>query len=492
MSDASTSSSAFRRTGFFLGPALFLLILIFVDPNLLAPGATKVMAVGVLMITWWITEAVPNPVAALLPLILFPALGVMSMSETAAPFANSSIFLFMGGFMIALALEKHKLHERIAINLIRLTGTSGNGIILGFTLSSGLISMWISNTATALMMLPIGVSVIHLLRRKDAINNDALSKSEKNFAVGLMLSIGYAASLGGMATIIGTPPNVVFAGFAKEFYNQDISFFRWMIIGVPLSLITMFSCYWMITRLLFPNNLPKIEGSDALIANKLRELGAMRKEEKLTLLVFGLTSFCWIFQQGLNALFDSNVLNDTNIAVTGGVLMFLVPIDFKSDEFLITWDDTKRLPWGILILFGGGIALAKGMESTGIIKGIGDSIAGLEGISLWQMMLLLTLASVVLTEFMSNVALVTIFVPVVFGIGEGLNMDPYILALPVTFAASCAFVFPISTPPNAIVFSSGHIKIKDMMKAGIVLDIMCMLIIFLLSYFFFMNFSLVV
>lgn len=491
MSEAAPSSTL-RRTGFFLGPALFLLILLFVDPNLIAPGATKVMAVGVLMITWWITEAVPNPVAALLPLILFPALGVMNMTESAVPFANPSVFLFMGGFMIALALEKHRLHERIAINLIRLTGTSGNGIILGFTLSSGLISMWISNTATALMMLPIGVSVIQLLRSNSSAANAELTKGEKNFALGLMLSIGYAASLGGMATIIGTPPNVVFTGFAKQFYDQDISFFRWMIIGVPLSLVELFTCYWMITRWLFPNKLPKVAGSDMLIAQKLKELGPMRKEEVLTLIVFGLTSFFWIFQQGLNSLAGADIFNDTNIAVTGGVLMFLVPIDFKSDQFLISWDDTKKLPWGILILFGGGICLAKGMESTGIIKSIGDSISGLQGISVWQMIFLLTLVSVILTEFMSNVAQVTIFVPVVFAIAEGLNFDPYTLALPVTFAASCGFMFPISTPPNAIVFSSGHIRMKDMIRAGFFLDVVCAIIIFVMSYFFFSNFSLVV
>jgi sodium-dependent dicarboxylate transporter 2/3/5 len=490
MSEDSTPSSL-RRTGFFLGPALFLLIILFVNPDLIAPGATKVMAVGVLMITWWITEAVPNPVAALLPLILFPALGVMNMAESAAPFANPSVFLFMGGFMIALALEKHRLHERIAINLIRLTGTSGNGIILGFTLSSGLISMWISNTATALMMLPIGVSVIQLLREKNSPGGGELTKGEKNFALGLMLSIGYAASLGGMATIIGTPPNVVFTGFAKEFYNHDISFFRWMIIGVPLALIELFTCYWLITRWLFPNRLPKVEGSEMLITKKLKELGPMRKEEVLTLIVFGLTSFFWIFQQGLNSLAGADIFNDTNIAVTGGVLMFLVPIDFKADKFLISWDDTKRLPWGILILFGGGICLAKGMESTGIIKSIGDSISGLQGISIWQMVLILTLVSVILTEFMSNVAQVTIFVPVVFAIAEGLHFDPYTLALPVTFAASCGFMFPISTPPNAIVFSAGYIRMKDMIRAGFFLDVVCAIIIFLMSYFFFSNFSLV-
>lgn len=491
MSDSATGPSALKRTGFFLGPLLFLLIIIFVNPDLIAHGATKVMAVGVLMIVWWITEAVPNPVVALVPLILFPALGVMNMTEAAAPFANPSIFLFMGGFLIALALEKHRLHERIAINLIRLTGTSGNGIILGFTLACGLISMWISNTATALMMLPIGASVIELLRRKDSPAGEQLSKGEKNFALGLMLSIGYAASLGGMATIIGTPPNVVFVGFAKQFYNQDISFFRWMIVGIPVSLITLFACYWLITRWLFPNNLGTVAGSEVLISNKLKELGPMRKEEKLTLMVFCITSFFWIFQQGLNSLIGKDVFNDTNISVTGGVLMFLVPINFKEDKFIINWEDTRRLPWGILILFGGGICLAKGMESTGIIKAIGDSIAGQQGISIWMMMFLLTFASVVLTEFMSNVALVTIFVPVVFGIAKGLNFDPYVLALPVTFAASCAFMFPISTPPNAIVFSSGHIKMNEMIKAGLLLDLICLVIIYLLSILFFSNFSLI-
>jgi sodium-dependent dicarboxylate transporter 2/3/5 len=434
------------------------------------------------MIAWWITEAVPNPVAALLPLILFPALGVMSMSEAATPFANPSVFLFMGGFMIAMALEKHRLHERIAINLLRITGTSGNGIILGFTFSTGLISMWISNTATALMMLPIGLSVIELLRRPGSAEGPELSKGERNLAIGLMLSIGYAASLGGMATIIGTPPNVVFVGFAKQFYNHDISFFRWMLVGVPVAVTTLLACYWIITRVLFPNNLPKVVGSEELIEGKLRELGEMKKEEKLTLVVFSITSFFWIFQQGLNALIGQDVFNDTNIAVTGGVMMFLMPTDFKKGKFLLSWEDTRSLPWGILILFGGGICLAKGMESTGIIKAIGSSIANQQGISLWQMMLLLTTAALILTEFMSNVALVTIFVPVVFGIADGLHFNPLVLALPVTFAASCAFMFPISTPPNAIVFSSGYIRMKDMMRAGALLDVVCLLIIFALSY----------
>lgn len=485
-----SESSVGKQIGYFLGPGLFLILLIAVDGDFISPGANKVIGIAAWMITWWVTDAVPNPVTALLPLILFPALGIMSMNEATMPYSNPSVFLFMGGFMIALALEKHRLHERIAINLIRITGTSGNGIILGFTLASGLISMWISNTATALMMLPIGVSVIELLRREKSEEGMVLSKNERNFALGLMLCIGYAASIGGMGTIIGTPPNVVFAGFAKQFYNHDLSFFRWMIVGVPVSAITLMCCYWLVTRVLYPNHLQEIEGSDKLIAGKLKELGAVKKEEKLVLFIFSLTSFFWIFQQLINSLLGSNALNDTNIAMIGGTLMFLVPIDFKGDRYLITWDDTKRLPWGILILFGGGICLAKGMESTGIIKAVGDAISEQKDIPVWQMVLTLTIISIVLTEFMSNVALVTIFVPVVFGIANGLKMDPYLLALPVTFAASCAFMFPISTPPNAIVFASGHISIKDMMKAGFWLDLVSIVIIFTLSMLFFQYFEL--
>jgi sodium-dependent dicarboxylate transporter 2/3/5 len=470
-----------KQIGFFLGPLLFILILLFTSHNLVAPGANKVLALAAWMITWWIMESAPVAVTALLPLAIFPALGTMSMGEASAPYANPAVFLFMGGFMIALALEKHKLHERIAINLIRITGTSGNGIILGFTLASGLISMWISNTATALMMLPIAVSVIELLRSSTSQGGEVLTKGEKNFALGLMLSIGYAASIGGIGTIIGTPPNVVFVGYAKQFYNHDISFFRWMLIGVPISILMLFTCYFLITRVLFRNGLKSVEGSQQLIVDKLHSLGKMKKEEKLVLLVFGLTSFFWIFQQLFNSTIGKDLFNDTNIAIAGGLLMFLVPVNFGESQFLLVWKDTNKLPWGILILFGGGICLAKGMETTGIIKAIGSFISSQQSLPLWQLLLILIVIAVVLTEFMSNVALVTIIIPVVFGIADGLHYDPYVLALPVTIAASCAFMFPISTPPNAIVFASGHIKMKDMMRAGALLNVVSIIIILLLS-----------
>lgn len=471
-----------KHVGFFLGPLLFIILCFSIPETFISEKAGVVLAIMAWMICWWITEAAPVYITALLPLVLFPAMGVMSMTEAAVPFANTSIFLFMGGFMIALALEKHNLHERIALNLIKLTGTSGNGIIMGFSLATGFLSMWISNTATAIMMLPIAVSVIDLLKSNNPIANELSRKNEQNFALGLMLSIGYIASIGGMATVIGTPPNVVFAGFAKQFYNNEVEFGKWMLIGLPVALLLGIACYWLITRILFPNHLSKIPGSEQLIAQKLKALGGIRKEEKRVLFIFALTACGWIFQIPLNGLFGSEVLNDTNVAIAGGLSMFLMPINFSSHEFILHWNDTQRLPWGILLLFGGGICLAKGMESTGIIKVVGSTIAASSNISPPLLMLALIVITVVLTEFMSNVALVTIFIPVVFAIADGLGIDPLVLGLPVTFAASCAFMFPISTPPNAIVFATGHIKMKNMIRAGLLLNVASIIIIFLLSW----------
>lgn len=449
--------------------------------DLISPGADKVLALAAWMITWWVSEAAPIPVTALLPLVCFPFMGIMSMKEAAAPYANPIIFLFLGGFMIALALEKHRLHERIALNLIRVTGTSGNGIILGFMIATAFISMWISNTATAMMMLPIALSVIHLLKRKGDLKPHELPKQERNFAIGLLLMVGYAATLGGLATIIGTPPNVVFAGLLDEFYQQKLDFGKWMIIGVPTASLLLISTYFIITRILFPNKLENVKGSDQLIKSKLSELGSLRVEEKRVLVIFGLTSFFWIFQQALNTyLFQKDILNDTNIAMTGGLLMFLIPANFQKHIFLLDWRDTLSLQWGILFLFGGGLCLANGLENTGIIQAVGNWLSGQSTFN-GGLVFALILVSVALSEFMSNVALVQIFVPVVFGIADGMNVNPILLAMPVTLSASIGFMFPIATPPNAIVFSTGYIRMKDMIRAGILLDLASVLIILLAS-----------
>lgn len=469
------------RIGFFLGPILFLLVLFFVPENFISPNAPKVLALAAWMITWWVTEAVPIPVTAFLPLVGFPLLGVMKISESTAPYANSIIFLFMGGFMIALALEKHRLHERIALNLIRLTGTSGNGIILGFMLATAFLSMWISNTATAMMMLPIAISVVHLIIKSNISDlQDIKNKNERNFALGLMLSIGYAASLGGMATIIGTPPNVVFVGLLGDFFGIDISFAQWFVIGFPVAAILVMSNYWVVTVILFPNKLAKIEGSAALLKNKLQELGELKKGERLVLVVFSFTAFFWMFQGLINDALNLDLLNDTTIGMCGGLLMFIVPVNFSKGEFILSWKDTEKMAWGILFLFGGGLCLADGLNSAGIIQAVGQWIAGQNEFTIW-LTLGLIVVSVLLSEVMSNVALVNVFVPVVFGIATAMDVNPIFLAMPVTLGASIALMSPIATPPNAIVFSSGYIRIQDMVKAGALLNLISIIIIWVVS-----------
>lgn len=467
-----------KLVGLLLGPILFCIIYFGVAPGVLSAKSIVVLALGAWMVTWWATEAMPIPVSALLPMILFPLLGVATVREASAPYGDPVIFLFMGGFILALGLERHNLHQRIALNLIRLTGTSGNGIILGFMLSTALISMWISNTATAIMMLPIASSVTSLLAKETGQGDDPRFKK---FATGLMLAIAYAASIGGMATIIGTPPNVVMVGFMKRFYDLDVSFTRWMVVGIPLMILALASCYFIITRILFRNHLPSIQGSGELIQRKLTELSRLSKEEKLVLSVFSVTCFFWIFRQNINGMIGKNLLDDTTIAMAGGVIMFLMPVNLGEQKFLLDWSDMKELPWGILLLFGGGLCLADGMEKSGLVQIVGNYFSNQSGISTSVLIFSLTAISMGLTELMSNVALVTIFVPVVFGIADGFHLNPIWLAMPVTFAASCAFMMPISTPPNAVLFATGYIKMKDMIRTGILLNLFCLVIITILA-----------
>jgi sodium-dependent dicarboxylate transporter 2/3/5 len=382
--------------------------------------------------------------------------------------------------MSALGLEKHRLHERIALNLIKITGTSGNGIILGFMISTSFISMWISNTATAMMMLPIALSVINLLKSDPSASHENLPKGERNFAIGLMLIVGYSSSIGGIGTIIGTPPNVVFAGLLDQFYHQKLDFGKWMLVGVPIMVVLLIAMYFIITSLLFKNGIEKVRGSDELIKSKLNELGVLRKEEKLVMVIFSVTCLLWIFQQPLNLVLKKEMLNDTNVAMMGGLLMFIIPIDVKNIRFLLTWSDTEKMAWGILILFGGGLCLAQGLSNAGIIQAVGAKIAANSPSTNWLLFGLIT-ASVFITELMSNVALVQIFLPVVFGIATNLGIDPILMGMPVTMGASMAFMFPVATPPNAIVFSSGHMKVKHMMKAGIWLNLVSIALIYLAS-----------
>ncbi len=465
-----------KTIGLLLGPLLFLGIsqLVFLDG--LEPKAWLVLGVGGWMITWWVTEATPMAVAALLPIVLFPPLGIFTLQEATAPYASPVIFLFMGGFFLALGLEEHNLHKRIALYLVRLTGTSANGIIFGFMLASAFLSMWISNTATTIMMLPIAASVTALIQHTVADN-----KGFRLFALSLMLGIAYAANIGGMATIIGTPPNVVFAGYASELLHYEIDFSRWMLVGVPVSALLLLLTFLLLTHLLYRSDLGIMHEATELIEGEADKLGPVSREEKTVALIFGLTAFMWIFKRPLNTWLGHAVLNDTATAIIGGILMFAWPTNFRKGEFLLPWEATKRLPWGILLLFGGGMTLAKGMETTGLIGIIADVVSS-HPMSTLLVFVILIGSMLFLTELMSNVALATIYIPVVIGVANGLGIDPLVLSVPVAMAASCAFMMPISTPPNAIVFASGHITVKQMIKAGFLLNLLSVILLTLASF----------
>lgn len=462
--------------GLITGPLLFAIIILWSPETALNPLAWKVIAAAVWMVVWWVTEAAPIAVTALLPIILFPLTGVFTIDEATAPYANKIIFLFMGGFLLGLAMERHNLHKRIALNLIKLTGTNPNGIILGFMITTAFISMWISNTATTVMMLPIAISITNLL----GIDNDS-GKGQKRFALSLMLGIAYAANIGGTATIIGTPPNVAWVGFMSDMIGVEVTFAKYLTIGLPISLIMLTITYFLITRVLYPSRIANLSESAKVIEDQRIALGKISKAEKRVAVIFISTALAWILRGSINNWFDTNLLNDSIIAMTGGILMFITPLDLKKSKFLMEWEYTSKLPWGILLLFGGGLTLAKAMEKSDIVQVIGESIAGAGDISPVLLVAGLIAFMLFMTELMSNVALAVIFIPVVIGISISLNINPMYLTMPVTLAASYAFMMPISTPPNAIVFSSGMIRIKDMMRAGILLNVIAIILLVILS-----------
>lgn len=450
-----------KKIGLLLGPALFL-ALHALPIELLPANALTVLALAMWMISWWITEAVSISVTALLPLVIFPLFGVMDMNTVGANYGSSIVFLFFGGFVLALALEKVNLHRRIALTIILKTGTSPNRVILGFMLATAFMSMWISNTASTVVMLPIALSVIQLLIKSD----DEFTPSEQRFSLSVMLGIAFSANAGGIATVIGTPPNSVLIGFLENEYNIEISFVKWMMIGLPFSALLIATIYLLLTKVLFPNKGVDFKTTQAVIQEQLNALGALTKAEKHVLRIFGVTVFLWIFRVFLKGLFPHLVLTDAIISVGAAIALFALPLDFKHSQFVLRWPDTERLPWGILLLFGGGLALAKGMSITGIVDQITQYIAH-ANLPVFLTVILLIALMLFMTELMSNVALVAVLAPVIAGIALGLNVPLLYVLIPVTMASSCAFMLPMATPPNAIVFASGYIKVAQMARAGI-------------------------
>jgi sodium-dependent dicarboxylate transporter 2/3/5 len=472
------SKTKLRFIWLFAGILVSLLIY-FLNPFSVSAQANIVLAIGGLMITWWITEALPMPVVALLPLILFPLLNISSLEQTAAPYANPVIFLFLGGFMLGLAIEKWNLHRRIALNIVRLTGTSGDRIVLGFILATGALSMWLSNTATTMMMFPIALSVIHVMTENHKGNGNI-----KHFSLAIMLSIAYASNIGGIATIIGTPPNVAYVGYIQKKYNYSVDFVNWMLICMPLAIALLISLYFVLVKWLFRNHIKSDAATRELIKNELQMLGPISKAEKRVMYIFAGTALLWITRGIINDAQHWFKLDDTIIAVICAVALFICPSgsDDPKHDSLLEWPDTQRMAWGILLLFGGGISLAGAFEKAGLIQELGGWLAQFSHGG-FMLVLVIVIISLFISEVMSNVAQVIVFAPVISSLADAIGMNPLMLGIPMTLAASCAGMLPMGTPPNAIVFASGYIRLKQMTKAGFVMNMVSVILITLFCWF---------
>jgi sodium-dependent dicarboxylate transporter 2/3/5 len=487
-----------QRIGLVLGLVLFILFMCLPAPASMSSAAKYTAAVAVLMAVWWITEAIPIPATALLPLVLFPLLGVLKANEVAMRYADQNIFLFMGGFFIAMAMQRWNLHKRFALYIVKYLGTSPHKIILGFMIASAFLSMWISNTATTMMIFPIGLAIImhtETMLKKENPKFD-ISKGKFNFGTALMLGIAYASSIGGIATLVGTPPNIVFVGIARSMFPQapEIGFFDWFKIGIPLVIIFLPILWLYLTRIILPLRLKKISGSRDVIDEDLHLLGKMQAGEKITLVVFILVALAWIFRKDIviglftipgwsNLLGISEYVHDSTVAMVGALLLFIIPLNFKKREFVLNWEWALKIPWGIILLFGGGFALAAGFQNSGLAKWIGNSLSFLGGMPIIIMIFIVCLFITFLTEVTSNTATTTMMMPVLGSLAIAMGMHPYLLMIPATISASCAFMLPVATPPNAIIFGSGYIRIPEMAKAGFFLNLIGAAIITLLMYF---------
>ncbi len=462
-----------KSVGFILGPLLFVLTLMFFHPEGLSKEANAILASTLWIATWWITEAIPISVTALLPIILFPLSGGLDLKTTTAAFGHKYIFLYMGGFIIAIAIEKWNLHKRIALTIINFIGTGISKIILGFMLATAFMSMWISNTATSVMMLPIGMAIIAQL--KD--HPDTAEDENSVFGKALMLAIAYSASIGGMATLIGTPPNLVLAGVVQELYGIEITFAQWFKFGLPISICLLTICWVYLTRFAFKFKYDKFPGGKAEIKRLLSLLGKVSYEEKLILIVFLVTAGLWISRSFLQNFIPQ--LDDTIIAMAAGITLFCLPAKDKSKR-IITWEEAVKMPWGIMLLFGGGMALAAGFQSSGLAEWIGSQLTALKGVHILALVLILIAAVNFLTEITSNLATTAMLLPILAPMALSLDIHPYTLMVAATVAASCAFMLPVATPPNAVVFGSGYLRIPDMVKTGIWMNLIsiCLLTFF--------------
>ena len=471
------SRQLYQNIGLIAGPVAATILFLLPTPAGLSPEGWRLAAVAALMAVWWATEALPIPATAFIPVIAFPILGITSTDDAAFPYMDPVIFLLLGGFIIARSLERWNLHRRIALNILARVGSQPSRIIFGFMLATALVSMWVSNTATTAMMLPIGLSVIAVIGLE--------GKTGHNFAIALLLSIAYAASIGGLATLVGTPPNAMLAAFMRENYGIQIAFNSWLLIGVPVVAVMLPAAWLILTKFAF--HLPKksFEGAEQAIAGQLAALGPITRPELRTAVLFAVVALAWCFRPQLASGLGLKGLSDSGIAMAGGLALFLIPSgdDRGRGLFLLNWESATKLNWGVIVLFGGGLSLASAVAKTGLAVWLGDALVVF---TTWPPILLaaaICAMIIFLTELTSNAATTAAILPVLGAIATEGHIDPLIIAVPGALAATCAFMLPVGTPPNAMVFGSGYIRVPDMVKAGFRLNITGVVVITVLGYF---------
>lgn len=463
-----------RLTGLFLGPALFVAAMLFFNPAGLSPEGQAVLAVTLWVATWWITEAIPIPVTSLLPVVLLPLTGALEGDAVVSAYGNDIIFLFIGGFTLAIAMEKWNLHQRIALSIVSAIGTSPKRIVLGFMVATAFLSMWVSNTAATMMMIPVGLAVVyqaaHTLRGGE--HAAELPKFEKSIVFG----IGYAATIGGLGTLIGTPPLAILAATTGELFGETISFGQWMMFGVPIVILLLAFTWFFLTNVSFKVRFKHLPGGAELIRSEKKALGAMSHEEKAVLAVFLGVAFLWVTR----SFIWEDVLpgiSDGIIAIIATVVLFTLPTRRADEKRIMQWEDSKKIPWGILLLFGGGLAIAAGFVETGLSGWIGEQLRALDGANVVLIILLATALVLFMTEITSNAATATMILPVMAAFAIALGVHPYALMVPCAMAANCAFMLPVGTPPNAILFGTGKVTIMEMVKTGFWLNIAALLLI---------------
>ena len=485
-----------QQIGLVLGPALFTGSLLFL-PFDIPSSANAALASTLWIAAWWVTEAIPIPATSLLPIVLFPITGVVSATGATAPYADPVVFLLLGGFLLALGIERWDLHRRIALTVVSLVGVRADRLLLGFMIATAFLSMWISNSATAMLMVPRGIAVIVSVGAVDEHDRKATEGDEEDdllvgvrgepverpatgFGLALMLGIAYSASIGGVATLIGSPPNAVFAGVAESRLDVQISFLDWLVFAGPLSIVFLFVAWLLLVKLLRPE-IPIEQGAEDVIRTQREELGGISRGERRMLAVFTLVAAGWLLRPFvLQPLFPA--ITDTVVAIVGGVLLFVVPVDYEAREFLLDWSDATRLPWGVLLLLGAGFSLANAFRESGLDTVIAESFAGVAGAPLVVLVLVIAIVVVFLTEVTSNTATATVFMPIMISLGITLGESPLMLMATAALAASMAFMLPVATPPNAVVFGSGYVTIPQMSRIGLWLNLLGIIAIIVLTY----------